>query len=39
MCQQTLADGSFEEFREKPRKELFLDDMERIIPGQDLYAI
>lgn len=28
MRQQTLADGSFEKFRKKARKELFLDDME-----------
>jgi len=36
MRQQTLADGSFEKFRKKTRKELFLDDMDRIIPWQDL---
>jgi len=36
MRQQTLADGSFEKFRKKTRKELFLDDMEQIIPWQDL---
>jgi IS5 family transposase len=36
MRQQTLADGSFEKFRKKTRKELFLDDMEKIIPWQDL---
>ena len=38
MRQQTLADGSFEKFRKKTRKELFLDDMEQIIPWQDLCA-
>ena len=36
MRQQTLADGSFEKFRKKTRKEQFLDDMEQIIPWQDL---
>ena len=36
MRQETLADGSFEKFRKKTRKELFLDDMEQIIPWQDL---
>jgi IS5 family transposase len=36
MRQQTLADGSFEKFRKKTRKELFLADMEQIIPWQDL---
>ena len=36
MRQQTLADGSFEKCRKKTRKELFLDDMEQIIPWQDL---
>ena len=36
MRQQTLADGSFEKFRKKTRKELFLDDMEQIIPWQEL---
>jgi len=36
MRQQTLADGSFEKFRKKTRKELFLDAMEQIIPWQDL---
>ena len=36
MRQQTLADGSFEKFHKKTRKELFLDDMEQIIPWQDL---
>ena len=37
MRQQTLADGSFEKFRKKIRKELFLDDMEQIIPRQGNY--
>jgi IS5 family transposase len=36
MRQQTLAGGSFEKFRKKTRKELFLDDMEQIVPWQDL---
>ena len=36
MRQQTLADSSFEKFRKKTRKEVFLDDMERIIPWKAL---
>ena len=36
MRQQTLAGSGFEKFRKKTRKELFLDDMEQIIPWQDL---
>ena len=36
MLQQTFADGSFEKFRKKTRKELFLDDMDLSIPWQDL---
>ena len=39
MRQQTLADGSFEKFRKKNRKELFLDDMEQIVPWQDLCGV
>ena len=36
MRQQTLAGSGFEKFRKKTRKERFLDDMEQIIPWQDL---
>ena len=36
MKQQTLAGGSFEKFRKKTRKEQFLDEMETIIPWQQL---
>jgi hypothetical protein len=36
MRQQILADGSFERFRKKTRKELFLCDMEQIIFGEAL---
>ena len=36
MRQQTLADSGFEKFRKKTRKERFLDDMEQIIPWQEL---
>lgn len=36
MRQQSLADGGFEKYRKKTRKEQFLDDMERIIPWQQL---
>ena len=36
MKQQTLADGGFEKFRRKTRKEQFLEEMETIIPWQQL---
>lgn len=36
MRQQSLADGGFEKYRKKTRKEQFLDDMERIVPWQQL---
>ena len=36
MKQQTLADGGFEKFRKKTRKEQFLEEMETIIPWQQL---
>ena len=38
MRQQSLADGSFEKYRKKTRKEVFLDEMDQIIPWQDLTA-
>ena len=38
MRQQSLADGSFEKYRKKTRKELFLDEMHQIIPWQELTA-
>ncbi len=38
MRQQTFAKESFEKFRKKTRKEQFLDEMERIIPWQELTA-
>lgn len=38
MRQQSFTDNNFEKFRKKTRKELFLDDMERIIPWQELTA-
>jgi IS5 family transposase len=38
MRQQSLADGSFEKYRKKTRKELFLDEMDQIIPWQELTA-
>ena len=34
--QQTLADGGFEKYRKKTRKEQFLDEMETIIPWEQL---
>jgi IS5 family transposase len=36
MRQQSLADGSFEKYRKKTRKELFLEEMDQIIPWQEL---
>jgi IS5 family transposase len=39
MKQQTLADGSFEKFRKKTRKEQFLDKMETQIPWQQLTEV
>ena len=36
MKQQTLAGGSFEKYRKKTRKEQFLEEMETIIPWQQL---
>ena len=36
MRQQTLSEGVFEKYRKKTRKEQFLDEMERIIPWQEL---
>jgi IS5 family transposase len=38
MRQQTFAEESFEKCRKKTRKEQFLDEMERIIPWQELTA-
>jgi IS5 family transposase len=38
MRQQTFAEESFEKFRKQTRKEQFLDEMERIIPWQELTA-
>ena len=38
MRQQSLADGSFEKYRKKTRKEIFLDEMDQIIPWQELTA-
>jgi IS5 family transposase len=39
MRQQSLADGSFEKYRKKTRKEVFLDEMDQIIPWQELTAV
>jgi hypothetical protein len=36
MRQQTLAGNGFEKYRRKTRKEQFLEDMERIIPWDEL---
>ncbi|TNF91422.1 MAG: transposase, partial [Gammaproteobacteria bacterium] len=39
MRQQSLADGSFEKYRKKTRKEVFLAEMDQIIPWQELTAV
>jgi transposase, IS5 family len=36
MRQDTFSDAGFEEFRKKTRKELFLGEMDTIIPWQEL---
>jgi IS5 family transposase len=38
MRQQSFTDNNFEKYRKKTRKEQFLDDMDRIIPWQELTA-
>jgi transposase, IS5 family len=39
MRQQSLADVSFERYRKKTRKEAFLEEMEQIIPWEELSAV
>jgi IS5 family transposase len=39
MRQQSLTDGSFEKYRKKTRKEVFLNEMDQIIPWQELAAV
>jgi IS5 family transposase len=39
MRQQSLANGGFEKYRKKTRKEQFLDEMDQIIPWQELAAV
>jgi len=39
MRQKTLAEGSFEKYRKKTRKELFLAEMESVIPWKELAAV
>lgn len=39
MRQRTLADDGFERFREPTRRELFLDEMEQIIPWRGLWEV
>ena len=39
MRQRSFSDGSFEKYRKPTRKEMFLKDMEQIIPWQELTAI
>ena len=36
MRQPTLSDSGFDAYRKKPRKERFLEDMEKVIPWQEL---
>ena len=38
MHQQTLAEGSFEQYRKSTRRERFLDEMNRVVPWADLVA-
>jgi IS5 family transposase len=39
MRQQSLADGSFEKYRKKTRKEVLLEEMDQIIAWQELTEI
>jgi IS5 family transposase len=39
MRQQSLADDSSEKYRKKTLKEVFLDEMDQIIPWQELTAV
>ena len=39
MRQQRLADGSFEKYRKKTRKEVFLEEMDQIISGKDVQVV
>lgn len=39
MRQQSLAAGGFEKYRKKTRKEVFLEEMEQIIPWKELSAV
>ena len=39
MRQLTLATGTFETYRKPTRRERFLDDMEKVVPWQDLCAV
>ena len=39
MHQQSLAGGSFEKYRKKTRKEVFLEEMDQIIPWQELTEV
>ena len=39
MRQQSLDDDSFERYRKKTCKQVFLDEMDRIIPRQELTAV
>ncbi len=39
MRQRTLAEGGFERYRKRTRREQFLDDMERVVPWSELCAL
>lgn len=39
MRQQTFAEGGFERFRKRTRREQFLDEMQRVVPWQELFAL
>lgn len=39
MKQQTLAEGTFEAYRKKTRREEFLEQMERVVPWAELCGV
>lgn len=39
MLQQTLSEATVEQYRKPPRRERFLDEMNRVVPWVDLVAV
>ena len=39
MRQKSLADGSFEKYRKPTRREIFLTEMDRVVPWAELCAL